>query len=243
MEQFFPFQRLQFGGGMLDPVIGAGAAAVPTAFVPPTYFDKYVDQGSQTTYTSGSIAITAAPQSIDVLYLLIGFGAPAGGGQTVTSMTITPNVGSPVVATLLGKGSASSPEVAMYIAELPYNTTSFTAAAAMSAAAGGAGMGFGRMVNPSSATPHANVSANGGGSLNLGLNIPTGGGAFAVAISQASSATTWTITGLTERLDEDTDTSDNLLIADGGSAATPFAVTATPSAAAAIRGRAASWGP
>ena len=99
-----------------DPLTAAGAAATPVW----TYVTNASTVGTAQTQTTGAMAFSATSGG-----WLVAIGVV--GGVDLSSVTITPNAGDPVTATLVVDGhSASSPVASIYQAEIADGATSAT---------------------------------------------------------------------------------------------------------------------
>jgi hypothetical protein len=185
---------------LTPPILMSAGNVSPTPLATspvPTFLASISSTGSGGTRTTASQSIGAAASDRKLLILVTGH---SGTSQTLTSLVITPNAGSPVTATLqLIQTTSANPMLIAFTADVPLGTTAtFT-------------LNFGGTLfttpefhiwsvpanNLSSGTPVASAKNQAASNTTIGLSIATTSGGFVVAagVCAQPSNTTDTITG------------------------------------------------
>lgn len=195
--------------------------------------------GSPSTSASfASQAFGAVPSFRETRYIAVAIAGAVDSSQSITGVTI-----GGITATNIVQRTATHIPCGVWVAEVPTGTTG-TVAMTFSGDMATVGIAVARIINPGNHLGFDTASGNhASGTIDLSLDIPTGGAAIAVAHAENGSSTTWT--GLTELIDTDLNSGEFFTAASGGSAGTPTTITAdnADSTPTSFQGVAVSWGP
>jgi len=167
------------------------SSAIPDATL--SYADRYGDSANQTSYTATGIGIGTAAANRTLIITSTGFGF-----NTTTRHSSLTVDGS--AATAIGTEAVNSEEVGrIWVIDYPTGTTA-DIVLTFDGTQGGCDIGVFAAYGISTTAHDFQKDQDGGISPSVSLNVPAGGVAVAVGVSQEAAGSTWT--GLTERWDD-----------------------------------------